>query len=103
MKVNISDYRKDGSRDVSVEVSSHDTYSLDYTLVQIILPCLLKYKEEASRLIDMEKDNFEKDLDKIIRAFQLMEEGSYFMDKDLEREVEEGLNLFAKRFTHLWW
>ena len=47
MKVNISKYPKgSGSRKVSVQIDSFDTWSLDHTLANIIYPALLQLKEQ---------------------------------------------------------
>jgi len=45
MKVHIGKYPKKAERKVSVEIDTHDTYSLDRTLALIILPALLQLKE----------------------------------------------------------
>ena len=44
MKVNLGNYKKDGTRRVNVEIEKFDTYSLDHTLALIILPALLQLK-----------------------------------------------------------
>lgn len=44
MKVKIGKYSKDSERSVYVKIEKHDTYSLDHTLAQIILPCLIQLK-----------------------------------------------------------
>lgn len=51
MKVNIGKYPKNGNdRKVKVEISSHDTYSLDSTLAEVIYPALEKFKEERLKM-----------------------------------------------------
>ena len=45
MKVKIGKYFKNGSRRVDIQVERFDSWSLDHTLAQIILPCLVQLRE----------------------------------------------------------
>jgi hypothetical protein len=127
MKVRIGKYPKGGGpRPVRVEVDSDDTYSLDYTLALVIVPALKRFKKDAKgtlwgcflpsehmdnsvRMTKGQRNRNERAarkqqdevLDKMIHAFELVID-----DKALNRnlpEIQEGLELFAKYYRHLWW
>jgi hypothetical protein len=44
MKVNIGNFKKNGDRRTNIQIDKFDTWSLDHTLAQIILPALLQLK-----------------------------------------------------------
>lgn len=128
MKVNIGDYKKKGKgRNIKVEISKDDTFSLDYTLALVIAPALKKYKEISGDIIiwpDFYPENYwgnehnytkaqrkkfakiaQKEtkimLDKMIYAFeQIVKDDAHSMN---DPKIQEGLDLFAKHYRGLWW
>lgn len=104
-------------------VNPNETYSLDITIANFILPRLKLFKKLNNGFPSCkEMDSFEKwneTLDKMINAFELISCGdshyncwditknSYEEIKPLleqkQKEVDEGLWLFSKWFQHLWW
>lgn len=96
-----------------------DLWSLDYYLVREIRPALKDfikmYKRKGCGCPDELFDTENKDnqchkwltvLKKMEKAFDLMYyddfDKPYDMIKENEKEIEEGLALFAKYFRHLW-
>lgn len=116
MKVSIGAYRKGkNGRKVRVEISRSDIWSLDYTLALVILPALKQFRKTPggvwdlidarpkvleNRAIKIAKKQQRVLLDKMIRAFTLIVKDC--TDIDREHEIQEGLDLFAKYYRHLW-
>jgi len=125
VKVKIGNYPKNGSgRKVFVEVSEHDTFNLDATLAEIILPSLKKYLEVSDKLINLDEPKFsggltqrqavtecvwvfneiitnaeeEKIIDLSIGCFDLLHPNLTY----LEERKQKALNLFAEIYTSLW-
>lgn len=129
MRVNIEDFpewngeEETPERVVSVEIDSFDTYSLDHTLACVIRPALElfkkdniacphdiyeKYNPDVSKPTDDEAPfkEWEETVDKMITAFKYVEAGAihdFPVPEDMEKEIEEGLALFAKYYLSLWW
>ena len=103
MKVTISDFKKNGEQDTSIEIEPYDTYNLDLTLALIILPCLKEYKEIAGERIDLAYSGLDKDLDTMIKAFELIIEDNCSYDEETNKVISKGLKLFALKFKSLWW
>lgn len=125
MKVKIGNYPGGGlNRKVFVEVSDHDTFNLDITLAEIILPALKKYLEVSDKLINLDEPMFsggltkrqavteciwvfneittyaeeEKIIDLSIGCFDLLQPNLTY----LEERKQKALNLFAEIYTSLW-
>lgn len=79
-----------------------ETFSLDHSLAKLILPRLKAYKKFSSAIIDR-TGNREKDLDKMITAFEYAASDDRWENmKDCEKH-QEGIDLFAKYYFGLWW
>lgn len=104
MKVNISKYYSSGQK-IKIKIDSHDTYSMDYTLAQIILPMLIQlknskhgvpsnlvevggedyvdqqsfdfYHESHKEAFDVAVKRWDEILDKMIWSFQQIVEGDF--------------------------
>lgn len=107
MRVEIGPYinnpKSKKKRKIKVTIHSYDMWSLDHTLALIILPALKKFKKYADKRWD--KD----DMDKMIWSFdQIANEKEYddpLYKKDYKaylKKLQEGIDLFAKRFQGLW-
>lgn len=81
-----------------------ETWSLDYSLAKLILPRLIRLKEFRLEYIE-NPPGWIEDLDKMIAAFEFLgsEERWSCYDKDKWNEAQEGVELFAKHYTSLWW
>ena len=86
-----------------------ETYSLDMTLAQHILPRLKRFKElnfgmpgEFQTL-----EEWELILDSMIEAFELsanqFERDMFFLTDEEKLNLQIGLNNFAKYYRNLWW
>lgn len=101
-----------------------DLWSLDYTLAKWIIPRLERFKEVRNGIpliegfeFAFEENATEEDfnkaekewvriINKMIRAFTLIvgENDNFELLNDREwKEINEGLDLFRKYFTNLWW
>lgn len=86
-----------------------ETWNLDYTIASFILPRLKRFKEVSNGYPGtMTFEEWQDILDKIINAFELKaneDETSYTIEEDEAncKKIQEGLNLFAKYYSHLWW
>lgn len=106
MKVNIGRYYKNGKdRKVSITVDDYDTWNLDVTLAEVILPALKKYLEVSDKIICLDVPRYSGGL----TERQAIEECIWTFDKiatsigDGEKErVQKGLNLFAEIYLSLW-
>ena len=80
-------------------------YGLHYYWAKQLRREIKGYKDYAGKHVDLTADGFDKDIDKIIRAFELIEKDDMTMESmEADRkEIKEGLELFAKRFEHFWY
>lgn len=88
-----------------VEFNDSDFYSLDYTLAYVIHPALVKFKEHKYRGYPhpLSEEEWEKILDKMILAFELIIKGTgWEIDRKKSYQVKEGLRLFGEWYTNLW-
>ena len=83
-----------------------ETWSLDYTIASFILPRLKRFKEVTNGY-PANFETFEEwiaVIDKIIKAFEnKVNSDNLEWTEEIEAEINEGLTLFAKWFSHLWW
>ena len=84
-------------------------WSLNSYLTDIALPVLKRYRKEKSGYPSTleSKEEWDKILDKMIRAFQLMHDDDYTGIPvsswgERQKEIDEGLALFAKHYQSLW-
>ena len=86
-----------------------ETYSLDFSLAQLILPRLKRFKELAAdrgfKPGDYENiEDWHRDLDKMIAAFEFAGSDERWAAGNEEfAKAQEGLDLFAKNYFLLWW
>lgn len=92
--------------------SDDETWSLDVTISQFILPRLKRFKEiEFSHPSDIKNQEWNKALDDMIFAFEFnvnefnvnkFDKNYDIIQKEMPR-VKRGLKLFAKYYFDLWW
>ncbi len=82
-----------------------ETFSLDYSLAQAILPRLRRFKEVAHATpSDIPEEEWNAILDKMISAFEFASsEARWNADESEYVRHQEGINLFAKHYFSLWW
>ena len=83
-----------------------ETWNLYGTIARFILPRLQCFKEvNFGYPMDMTSEEWDKILDKMINAFELiiLENKAELEDDGKYKEIDEGLGLFATHFLHLWW
>lgn len=83
-----------------------ETWALDSTIAQFIYPRLKRFKEVTNGVpYGLSEEEWNTILNKMCDAFYILsndEALDFASDKHIET-VKEGLQLFAKYFTHLWW
>lgn len=101
--------RKKQLKKLNAWVNPKDTWSLDITFAKFAIPRLKLFKKSTIgfpwRLKSFEE--WEAILDKMILAFELIANGDDdFTREDYEeinKKINEGLELFATYFRDLWW
>lgn len=82
-----------------------ETWSLDCTIAQFVLPRLKRYLKVTSDVISI-SDKERKDINKVIRAMELIvyeiNSPEILTEKEY-KEVQYGLKVFGKIFQTLWW
>ena len=80
-----------------------ETYNLFTTIAQFVLPRLKRFKEvNDSYPNKMTFEEWDEILDKMIQSFELITQDNFDIQRDDEK-IKEGLDLFGKHFTKLWW
>lgn len=85
-----------------------ECWNLDSTIASFIIPRLKVFKEiHKTHPCELSDKQWEEIIDKMILAFELSKDDWWEYNSDKEREegnikMKEGLELFAKYFTHLW-
>jgi hypothetical protein len=105
---------------IQVGFDIRDTWDLDYSISKFILPRLKYFHSHLNGYPDclQSEDEWYNIVDKMIKSFEtiLHNDGFYNIDKtsiidfdkvrnmyeEKQREVDEGLALFAKYFQNLW-
>lgn len=81
-----------------------DTFTLYLHLSKLILPRLKRYVElEGGYPGNLTKKQWEKILNKMVIAFELLCNDEVFYEKENNIKINEGLKFFGKYFRHLWW
>ncbi len=78
-----------------------ELWNLDNTISEFVLPRLKRFKAyQHSHPSYMTKEEWDGVLDQMILAFEnnLID----FPSREQDKQVEEGLTLFAKYYVHLW-
>jgi len=127
MKIFIGEPPEDGNVDqeVNIQVDEWDTWALDYTLAQIIVPSLIKFRDtmrcypesfvSLANLHSMksdeewsEEDNEESmdawrsTIDSMIWSFKEILKDESLRSEETDKKIQYGLDLFGKYYTHLW-
>lgn len=76
-----------------------DTFSLDWTIAQFIVPRLKRFKE-IDVAVRVEDPEWNASLDKMIKAFEIE---PWCISPEDAKIQDEGLELFALHFRRLWW
>lgn len=81
-----------------------ETWSLDFSLSQLILPRLKRFKTLRNSMIISDPE-WDHDMDKMIKAFEFLGDEARWdcYDNAKWEEAQEGIELFAKNYTRLWW
>ncbi|WP_347851803.1 hypothetical protein [Planktomarina sp.] len=92
------------SQKVSVKIDPWDTYSMDYTLANIVLPMLIQLKTTShSYPSDLNEKKWDNILDKMIYSFELkLQNDGYDLSEKEEKKMQEGFVLFGKYYQNLW-
>lgn len=103
--------RKKQLKKLGTYVPSCDTWSLDITIAEFIIPRLKLFKKVTdcypNGLESMEE--WHSILDKMIKAFTLISEQFDVKNcfdykyKEENKTINEGLDLFRKYYRSLWW
>jgi hypothetical protein len=83
---------------------SSETWALDSTIARFILPRLKCFREQVGGYpyFFSTIEEWHEILDKMILAFELSNKDDLSTKKQ-QRQIEQGLKLFAKWFRALWW
>lgn len=84
-----------------------ELWSLDYSLSKLILPRLKRFRKvTGSYPTDLNSlDEWREELDKMIYSFSFLASEKRWdcYDEKVWNQVQEGLELFSRRYTNLWW
>jgi hypothetical protein len=82
-----------------------DTWSLDYSVAKLILPRLKRFREVTIGYPgQMSEQEWDVILLKMIAAFEFAASEERWSASHTEyHKHQEGINLFAEHFWHLWW
>jgi len=85
--------------------SDEDTWSLDMTIAQFILPRLKRFKEiENGHPAAMTEAEWDDILDQMIYSFEkYTKKWDEEPDQEMWKKIDVGFDLFAKWFYDLWW
>ena len=81
-----------------------ETWALDCTIAEFVIPRLEEYIEIAQGTIVLEK-NYVNNVNKILRAMRLIvrDDGSQMWDENEIKQVKKGLKLFSQLFLSFGW
>jgi hypothetical protein len=81
-----------------------ETWSLDSSLSRLILPRLKRYqKVSACHPMNLTPEEWNAILDKMIASFEFHASDLKWSSDSTWQQHDEGIQLFAKYFTRLWW
>lgn len=78
-----------------------ETWNLDNTICDFIIPRLKVYQKIANKVLLREKSLVDK-IDKFLLALQLYRNESFVTDEQ-ENIIKEGFSYFPEIFKSLWW
>ena len=112
MRIYLGPYPEgDGEREETVEIHHYDHWNLSRDIAVILIPMLENFRENTSGCPGSIHENnpengfevWKSYLTAMISAFQIITTINDFeRTKQQERIVQDGLNLFARYFEHLW-
>jgi hypothetical protein len=84
---------------------STEMWCLYSAIVKFILPRLKAFKEESGGYPGgfNKRKEWDEILDKMIEAFELINEKDHYSDEETNNKIDEGLDLFRKWFYNLWY
>lgn len=81
----------------------NQVWNFDISLSEWILPRLKYFKKvNIGYPEELGFEKFNEILDKMILSFELIQSKDLYLDAEKEKQIEEGLFLFAKYFRSLW-
>jgi len=84
--------------------SDRDLMSFDGHLAKVILPRLKRFKEVTiGHPSDLTEEQWDNILDKMISSFEFHSKEDRFIVRADWKDYNEGLELFAKYYTSLWY
>lgn len=86
--------------------SDKETWSLDHSLSKLIAPRLKRLRDITITFpATLSEEEWHSNLNKMIAAFEWYGSETRWMDNESEKiaEHQEGLDLFAKFYSWLWW
>ena len=101
-KIGDKHYEKNLNQIKNRGFSDSELWGLDSTIAAFILPRLTHFKKVNNGFpLNLTPESWDQILDKMINAFEIVtsKEG---WNRD-NKEVKEGLTLFAEYFRDLWW
>lgn len=103
MKIKLGKYRAGKDRKFKAEFEHSDMMNLDVTLALVIAASLREFKKKAySYPHDMgSMENWTNNIQRMIDTFDILSDDESFNSSKRD-DVQKGIDLFAKYFTHLW-
>ena len=100
--------RKKQLKKLGKYIPHSDTYNLDMTIAQFVLPRLELFKNLTDCYPDRDGchsyEEWMNILDKMIKAFSIISKSAGITrNRDEIQILEEGLDLFRKHYLDLWW
>jgi hypothetical protein len=81
-----------------------ETWSLRDTIARFIIPRLKRFREiSIAYPAEMTYEEWNSILDKMIKAFELVDDRYLTLTDEQQKEYEEGISLFKEHFMGLWW
>lgn len=81
-----------------------DTWSLDWTFIEWIVPRLKRLHEIQKNCIERSEEEI-AEFEEMISLFErVMKDQRYFSwKKEVDEEVDRAMELFSKHFRSMWW
>ncbi len=80
-----------------------DTWSLDVSIAQFILPRLKRLREISNGYPEeLTEESWDMILDQMIESFEIVCDDEWYMFPDIEK-FQKGFKLFTKYYCNLWW
>lgn len=96
--------RKKYLKQQGLYINPKETWNLDYEIARFVRTRLELFKKETnSKPIIFSEEEWFDILDKMIAAFAIVEKDLPIWTENEQKQMEEGINLFAKYYLFLWW